>query len=164
MLATLRPPSLRLRERRLNMRLMAHWQGQRDGRRFASWRDIDRTEIEDIWPDCFVIAVADQTSPTFHYVGETIARSSGLASGVDGGTPPVSAVPSETLLGAALRQLGTLFSDKTVVTDGGVFQDAVQAEFLFRSILLPLSDDQQAINFVIGGARCKDLTKVPGGS
>ncbi len=160
MLATLRPPSLRLRERRLNMRLMAHWQSHRDGRRFASWRDIDRTEIEDIWPDCFVIAVADQTSPTFQYVGETIAKSAG----VDGGTPPVSAVPSETLLGAALRQLDTLFSDGTVVTNGGVFQDADQTEFLFRSILLPLSDDQQAINFVIGGARCKTLTGVPGDS
>ena len=85
MLAILRPPSLRLRERRLNMRLMAHWQSQRDGRRFASWRDIDRTEIEDIWPDCFVIAEADQTSPTFQYVGETIAKSAGI----DGGTPPV---------------------------------------------------------------------------
>ncbi len=160
MLATLRPPSLRLRERRLNMRLMAHWQSQRDGRRFASWRDIDRTEIEDIWPDCFVIAVADQTSRTFQYVGETIAKSAG----VDGGTPAVSAVPSETLLGAALRQLDTLFSDETVVTNGGVFQDADQAEFLFRSILLPLSDDQQAINFVIGGARCKTLARVPGDS
>ena len=73
-------------------------------------------------------------------------------------------MPSETLLGAALRQLDTLFSDETVVTNGGVFQDADQAEFLFRSILLPLSDDQQAINFVIGGARCKTLTRVPGDS
>ncbi len=164
MLATLRPPSLRLRERRLNMRLMAHWQSQRDGRRFASWRDIDRTEIEDIWPDCFVIAVAAETSPTFQYVGETIANASGLAQGIDGGTPPVSAVPSETLLGTALRQLDMLFSDRTVVTNGGVFQDADQADFLFRSILLPLSDDQQAINFVIGGARCKVLTQVPRGS
>ena len=154
MLATLRPPNLRLRERRLTMRLMAHWQNQRDGRRFPSFAEIDRTEIEDIWRDCFIIAVVDETSSTFQYIGETIAKTSGI----EAGAPANSVEPHETLLGCALRQLDTVFTDRTVVTDGGAFQDADRAEFLFRSILLPLSGDQKTVNFVIGGARCKPST------
>ena len=155
--AALRPLSLRLRERRLNMRLMAHWQDRRDGKRFASLRDIDRTEIDDIWPDCFVIAMAGDPDPTFQYVGATIAN----FSGVEAGASVDSATAYQTLLGCAVRQLGTLFNDQAVVTDSGFFQKSDQTEFMFRSILLPLSDDQVTVNFVIGGVRCKIVTTMP---
>ncbi len=160
MLATPGPPNLRLRERRLNMRLMAHWQKQRDGRRFPALAEIDQNEIEDIWPDCFVIAVANDKGPSFQYIGAAIAESSGI----EAGAPVVSAAPCDTLLRSALGKLDTVFSDKTVVTDSGVFKAADQAELLFRAILLPLSDDQETINFVIGGARCKALIRVPAAS
>ncbi len=154
----------RLHERRLNMRLMAQWQERRGDRSFASYSDIDLALIDDIWPDCFVVVAGDR-EPVFHHVGPAIAADSGIGVGQPAIFPP----PHQTLLGCALRPLATVFSQKIVVSDGGVFHDTGQTAYLYRSILLPLSDDQETINYVIGGARCKPLASAgrdgePGGA
>ena len=41
------------------------------------------------------------------------------------------------------------------MSDVGRFFNRKGEEILYRSILLPLSQDQQTIDCVIGGARCK---------
>ncbi len=44
------------------------------------------------------------------------------------------------------------------VTMGGSFRNPAGREILYRSVLLPLSDDQRTISAVLGAANCKEKT------
>ena len=128
---------------------MGLWQEQRRGSAFPSLEDMNSGAINDVLPDCFTVHVADPC--TFQHLGEVIATQSGLLTN----DLSMSQVPDRTLLSAALRGFGQVLESRVPLGDTGEFEDAKGHRYLFRSILLPLSDDQQSIDFVLGGARCK---------
>jgi hypothetical protein len=140
------------RERRLNMRLMAFWWDKRADRRFPSAQDFDPQELSDVWTHCFTLQLQDPCEQSaFHYVGDTIAEMSGLG----GAEITVDEIGENTLLGHATRNVGEVLAQQVPVVRSGEFMNEEGETVMYRSILLPLSQDQDTVDCVVGGARCK---------
>ena len=140
------------RERRLNMRLMAFWWDKRADRRFPSAEDFDPQELSDVWAHCFTLQPQDPYEQSaFHYVGDSIAA----VSGISGAEITVDELSENSLLNHATRNVGEVLKQQVPVIRSGEFMNEKGETVMYRSILLPLSRDQETINFVVGGARCK---------
>lgn len=139
-------------ERRLTYRLLNYWEALRGVRTYPAVSDIEGTTIPDVWPWCFVLDTKrDYPSPYFHYLGENLAKYSGIyLSGKDDWRM--------TLLDKAASHLDRTLSarEPILIEDELVRYDG--RRLLFRSIMLPLSDDGTAISHVLGAAngRLKD--------
>jgi hypothetical protein len=144
----------RVSERRLNMRLMSYWQDLRGTGPHAPIERFDPEAVADLWPHCFtIVPAASPDQATFGHIGDLIAADSGLTT-----TGLVASdIPADTLLGNALRLVAEVLKVKYPIVDGGEFRDQLGRPSLYRSILLPLSDDQGTVGLLVGGARCKVL-------
>ena len=140
------------RERRLNMRLMAFWWDRRADRRFPSVEDFDPEELSDVWTHCFTLTPEEPCDQSaFRYVGDTIAAASGLTQT----EITVDHVSKNSLLDHATRNVNEVLAQQVPVIRSGEFVNEDGETVMYRSILLPLSQDQETINCVVGGARCK---------
>ena len=140
------------RERRLNMRLMAFWWDKRADRRFPSVEDFDPRELSDVWTHCFTLHPQDPFEQSvFRYVGDSIAA----GSGINGAEITVDKLGENSLLDHATRNVSEVLTQQVPVIRSGEFVNEEGETAMFRSILLPLSQDQATINCVVGGARCK---------
>lgn len=139
-------------ERRLNMRLMAFWWDRRADRHFPTLEDFDPEALSDVWNHCFTICpAADRGKSAFKFVGDTIAR----ASGIEEKPSSVEQIRENCLLDHATRNLDEVLTQKVPVIRSGEFENEDGQTIMFRSILLPLSEDQTNVDHLVGGARCK---------
>ncbi len=136
-------------ERRLVYRIMRYWQKQSQGRPYPSLSDIDATAIADMWPSCFVLETgASAEAPYFHYLGSSLAKYSGVfLGGENDWSLTLLDKATERFQDAVQHRQPVMLEDEVVRYDG--------TELLFRSILLPLSDDGENINYLLGAANGK---------
>jgi hypothetical protein len=59
------------------------------------------------------------------------------------------------LLDHAARNVGEVLTQQVPVIRSGEFVNEEGETVMYRSILLPLSQDQATVDCVVGGARCK---------
>jgi hypothetical protein len=139
--------------RRMVHRLLAHWRDAQGEGGFPSLDAILKRDLGDILPSIFVLKVsADAGEPAFARVGKLFA---GEVSGDLTGRP-VSAVPEGTLLEQAvgIYDDGVLVR-KVPIIRGGEFEHVQGGTVLYRSIILPLSEGQGTIDFLLGAANSK---------
>lgn len=140
------------RERRLNMRLMAFWWDKRADRRFPRAEDFNPEELNDVWTHCFKLRPEEPSErSSFQYVGDTLAETSGVTSS----EITVGQLGENTLLEHATRNVSEVLRQQVPVVRSGEFVDRNGDTVLYRSILLPVSEDEDTIDCVVGGARCK---------
>lgn len=138
-------------ERRLVLRLMAYWDDLRGDRAFPSATEIDPAAVGDDWPFCCVLALAEPLeASTFEHVGPELLGAGGAAA--DG--LRLDAVPEDVLLRPALGYLTRVLRKRVPMSLGGEARLAA-GPALYRSILLPLSDDGEAIDRVLGAANAR---------
>lgn len=128
------------------MRLWHYWNSKKQGRLFPALDDIAPAEIEDLWPYCFVLKISDSREfPNFHYLGSALAQYSGVFLSGKGNW-------DRTLLDMAAREFARTIAGRRPV----ILEDELRRYdgklLLFRSIMLPLSDDEVDINYVLGAA------------
>ena len=143
-------------ERRLVLRLLTYWRSLRGERDFPSFGEIDPSKIPNIWPDCLVLEVADgKDDPVFRVVGE------GLAPYADGSLVGhrVSDIAQSTLLGAAVSYFDEVLQKGSPVCRGGEFSSNGSTTFLYRSIILPMSDDGETISGLLVALTCRDVAE-----
>lgn len=135
----------RSEERRLVLRLMAYWDDLRDGRDFPKYSEIDPNTIGDDWAHCHTLALHEPpASSTFIHVGEIYRPDL-----PEGGAATLADCPQGTLLHAATHYIDRVLEKKVPVSLGGHARLGADS-VLYRSILLPLSDDDSTINFLLG--------------
>lgn len=137
------------KQRRVIWQLLDYWERKRGDRDFPSLDDIDPEEIAELWPYCFILDVENfRDVPYFHYLGPKLARYSGVfLSGRHDW--------SRTLLKKAVCHYQEALTRRAPVL---VEEDLTQYDnkrLLFRSVLLPLSDDGVTIKFLFGAANGK---------
>ena len=143
------------RERRLVMRLLAYWEEVRGDRKFPPLADIDPRAIDDMWPHCFVLdVVAGVDYPIFHYLGPALAKYSGVY--LSGRS--VAETPHQTLLDRATFHFRQVLKTGMPIASDDEFERFDGVRIIYRSIVLPLSDDQETINYLLGAANGKELT------
>ncbi len=138
--------------RRMAHRLLAHWRDAQPEGGFPSLNAVLARDLGDILPSIFVLKVsADAGEPAFARVGKLFA---GEVSGDLMGRP-VSTVPEGTLLEQAVGIYAEVLARKVPITRGGEFEHVQGGTVLYRSIILPLSENQGTIGFLLGAANSK---------
>lgn len=141
-------------ERRLVHRLLAYWRGLQSGDEFPSFAAIDPGEIPDIWGNTFVLeVVGNESDPVFRALGDEIAAHYG-ASLIDS---YVSEVPENSLVSVSVGYLDEVLRKGVPISRGGDFRKDDGTEVLYRSILLPMSDDGETISGILGAANCREV-------
>lgn len=125
-------------------------------RRYPSFADIDRREISDFWPSCFLL---DFNGPGGGAVFTEVGSEYG---GYYPGSlldVPVSSLQANTLAEQSTAYLQEIIAKGVPITRGGEFTNSDGETVLFRSIILPLSDDGENIDGFIGAANCRIVSK-----
>ncbi|MEM8987370.1 MAG: hypothetical protein AAGC95_11680 [Pseudomonadota bacterium] len=136
-------------ERRLSHRLFLHWLMQAGEAPYASYEDISPDQLGEDWDWCFILDVEKSSDfPYFTHLGKQLAGYSGvLLTGCSDW--------SCTVLDKATEKVEEMLRDRAPL----LVQDELtlfnKNRLLFRSILLPLSDDQRTITHVLGAANGK---------
>ena len=139
-------------EQRLVLRLLSLWRDACGFERFPSFDRMQAARIDDIWAHRFVIDLSGV--PTFRELGEDFAAHT------DGSLleRPVEDAPADTLIGHALTSLADVVKREVPISRGGRFINANGTEVLFRSIILPLSEDGKSVDTLFGAANCRTLS------
>jgi len=140
-------------ERRLVLRLLVYWRELRGDRDFPSFADVNPEAIPDMWPHCFVLETAGAgTDAVFRAVGDDIARHfPGVIIG-----RRVSQVTKKSLFSVTIDYLDEVFAKRAPVSHGGEFYQDDGTHILYRSIILPMSDDGETISGLLCAANCRE--------
>ena len=141
-------------ERRLVLRLLAHWRTLCNDRDYPSFFEVDPAAIPQMWDDCFVLEIfEDGDEPRYRAMGET------LSTYVD--SPlidlPISMAPDNSLPGVAVSFLDEVLKKGVPISRGDEFYKDDGTKVLFRSILLPVSDDGVTISGILGAVNCREV-------
>ncbi len=139
-------------ERRLVHRVLHHWRGAEEERGIPSLKSFLARDLGDMRPALFVLKVADDLEePEVAHIGQSFLDE--VSNDLVG--KPISAVPDGTLLKQALAFYSRVVAKKVPITLGDEFVNARGQTILYRSIILPLSEDGEEINFLLCAANCK---------
>ena len=138
------------KERRLVLRLLDYWRDLCGERDLPAVSDVDGGAIPDMWDYCFMIDVTG-AAPRFTHFGAWHAA----FSGDDMTGRPLSELAMDTLAERGTRYLPEVLRRCIPITYGGSVEEPKGRNILYRSILLPLSDDSQTLTGVLGGANCR---------
>jgi hypothetical protein len=129
-------------ERRLVERVLDHWTKAAAGRRFPRLDEIESWVVGADWANCLVISVQSPIELShFVAVGKNLA---------------VALCAKDTLAGVLLSHLRPVLSARRcLIVEGGAKLRGVP--ILYRGVLLPLSDDGVAIDYVLGAANNRTL-------
>ncbi|MDJ0609356.1 MAG: PAS domain-containing protein [Kiloniellales bacterium] len=133
-------------QRRLTWRLLSYWERLRGERDFPTLSDVKAEEIPELWPYCFILDVKNfREFPYFHYFGRSLARYSGVfLSGHQD--------LSHTLLKKAVCHYREAVERGAPVLVEEELTQFDRRRLLFRSVLLPLSEDQVSVDYLLGAA------------
>jgi hypothetical protein len=129
-------------ERRLVGRVLRHWTKTVHAKGFPRRGDIDPWMLGEDWANCLLIAVESPIELShFIAVGENLA---------------IALRPNDTLAGVLLSLVPRVVSAHRGLTiEGGA--TIRSSPILFRSVLLPLSEDGVAIDHVLGATNHRAL-------
>jgi hypothetical protein len=140
-------------ERRLVLSLLTYWRGLIGEADFPSFADLDPAAIPDMWPHCFVLDVTEYPEdPIVRVAQPSIMDDAGSVIGKH-----ISALPRATLLGQAVSFTDEALRKCVPVSRGGDFVRQDGARVLYRSILLPMSDDGVTICGLFGAANSRTV-------
>lgn len=150
-------------ERRLVLRLLNYWRDllkdEQDFRLFPSFADIEPTAIHDIWQHCFALDLyGHESGPVFRAVGaEFNEHFDGNLSNL-----PISQLDPDSLTALSSQYYFEVLDKSAPISRGGQIDVPDGPQILYRSILLPMSDDGDTISGFLGAANCREATIVPG--
>ena len=143
-------------ERRLVLQLLSYWREICGERRYPSFSDLNPDAISDIWPSCFAMEVgAELPNAVFRAIGEAYASHSSVS--LD--NLRASDVPDGNLVIHSIEFLAEVMAKGVPVSRGGEFVTDEGATVLFRSIMLPMSDDGETVSGVLGAANCRMISE-----
>lgn len=145
-------------ERRLVLRLLSYWRELCGEQEFASFADVDPANIPDMWDNCLVLDVTGhQENPVFRSIGLELAT----LVDVDLIDRHVTEAPQNTLVSVAVAYAGEVLRKQVPISRGGEFFKPDGIRVLYRSILLPMSDDGETVSGLFGAANCREVIDDP---
>ncbi len=140
-------------ERRLVLRLLGYWRDIRGDEGYPTFAEVDPAAISDIWPHCFVLETAGaENDPVFRAVGHEIAKCfPGAIVGCR-----VSEITKPSLFAVAIDYLDQVLAKGAPISHGGEFHQDDGTKILYRSIVLPMSDDGETISGLLCAANCRE--------
>ena len=141
-------------ERRLVLRLLWHWRSLCGERKLPVISDVDPTAIPDIWPHSFLLEIdGTEGRHIFKALGDQIGKiSTGSLVGMRVTDAPVDALPS-----LAVAYIDEVLEKGVPISRGGEFAKPDGTRVLYRSVLLPVGEDENTISGILGAANCREV-------
>lgn len=141
-------------ERRMVLRLLSQWREWCGGDQYPSFASVDPTQIAEIWGYCFVLdIIGHEDNPVVRTVGKELqdylpeqVRNCAL-----------SDVPAGSLIEHAASYYHEILDRGVPISRGGEFVKYDGMKVLYRSIIMPMSDDGINISGLLGAANCREV-------
>ncbi len=145
--------TMRRRERRLVGHALSCWENSRGGRRFPTRGDLEAMIGEELTENIFLIAIGeDEAADEIIQSGSVLIEALRLN---PVGKKVVNVLPSATEKGLSFCRAAAEL--KKPIADVGHFTNAAGEDVYYRSVLLPLSDDQENVNYLMGAFSFKSV-------
>lgn len=140
------PPPLKGQEQRMTFRLLSLWNRLRGERSMPSLADIDIHEIEEVWHSTFTIDVrGDESEHVFQYFGPDLAT----VFDNDYTGMELEDAMNDIMINNTIGYYDKVIQTKQPQSESSEFYMDGK-EVRYRSIILPLSSDDENIDFVFG--------------
>jgi hypothetical protein len=134
-------------ERRVSATAVQYWRELAAPRRYPGRAQVTRQSAPSLWENLFIIKVGpDAAEHVFEQTGAVLRE----ALGSDPTGKTVGDVLPREIVGRALYFQKAACDLMAPIDEAGRFTRADGVEIVYRAVLLPLSDDQRAANYLLG--------------
>ena len=145
--------AMRRSERRLVGHALSCWEKSRGGRRFPNRSDLEAMIGDALAENIFLISIGeDEADDEIIQSGSVLIEALRLN---PVGRKVVNVLPSATEKGLSFCRAAAEL--KKPIADVGHFTNAEGEDVYYRSVLLPLSDDQENVNYLMGAFSFKSV-------
>lgn len=139
-------------ERRLTLRILRLWWSANPGDEIPSLEDISGQEMDADGPTIVLLAIPDDGGePIYERIGENFTASQG--GGLIG--KPFTEAPPDSALRQTIDYYDEVLEKNAPVTLGNEIIDENGDTLMYRSIILPLSDNKEDVNYLLCAASWK---------
>jgi hypothetical protein len=148
------PPEIGVDERRMHVRAYNHWVSLLDGRPYPLIDDLDPAGLEDFGDHSVLLDFsADAEDPMLCFLGRALRDECA----VDANIRRISEVPKRSLLSRLTDHYLQIIANNAPIGFEAEYVNRRGGNTLYRGILMPLSSDGEAIDFIYGVINWKDL-------
>ncbi len=141
-------------ERRMHVRAYNHWVSLLDGRALPSIEDLNPEELTDFGPNSVLLDfTGGAENPAIAYLGVRLSRECGF----DEEPLTVSDVPARSLLSRLTDHYLQIIANRAPIGFEAEFVSSAGTNTMYRGILMPLSTDDDTIDFVYGVINWKEV-------
>jgi len=152
------PAAIGTDERRMHVRAYNHWVSLLGGRAYPSIEDLQPDDNDDFGPHSVLL---DFTSgierPSIAWLGQKLRTECDLPGDVDS----ISDVPPRSLLSRLTDHYLQIIANRAPVGFEAEFVNARGFATMYRGILMPLSSDDDTIDFIYGVINWKEVVSGP---
>ena len=148
------PAAIGSDERRMHVRAYNHWVSLLDGRLLPSIEDLNPEELTDFGPNSVLLDfTSGAENPAIAYLGAKLSHECGF----DEEPLTVSDVPARSLLSRLTDHYLQIIANRAPIGFEAEFVSSAGANTMYRGILMPLSTDDDTIDFVYGVINWKEV-------
>jgi hypothetical protein len=141
-------------ERRMHVRAYNHWVSLLDGRALPSIEDLNPEELTDFGPNSVLLDfTSGAENPAIAYLGAKLNHECGF----DEDPLTVADVPARSLLSRLTDHYLQIIANRAPIGFEAEFLNARGFNTMYRGILMPLSSDDDTIDFVYGVINWKEV-------
>jgi hypothetical protein len=145
-------------ERRMHVRAYNHWASLLDGRAYPSVEDLHPEDGEDFAPHSVLLDfTAGSASPSIAWLGQKLRAECDLPGEVDS----IGDVPPRSLLSRLTDHYLQIIANRAPVGFEAEFVNSRGHNTMYRGILMPLSSDDDTIDFIYGVINWKEVASLP---
>ncbi|WP_114953341.1 PAS domain-containing protein [Sphingosinicella terrae] len=149
-----RPPEIGVDERRMHVRAYNYWVSLLNGRPYPSIGDVDPHTIEDFGGNSVLLDFSTNAhDPEIAFLGRALR----YECDVDQTIRRISQVPPRSLLSRLTDHYMQIIANRAPIGFEAEFVGQRGHNTLYRGILMPLSSDGEAIDFIYGVINWKEL-------
>jgi hypothetical protein len=149
-----RPPEIGVDERRMHVRAYNYWVSLLGGRPYPTIGDLDPHNIEDFGPNSVLLDFSRSTTdPHIVFLGRELRLECGLELGIS----RISQVPARSLLSRLTDHYLQIIANRAPIGFEAEFVGRRGLSTMYRGILMPLSSNGEAIDFIYGVINWKEL-------
>ncbi|CAN5396250.1 hypothetical protein BH09PSE3_BH09PSE3_28490 [soil metagenome] len=145
-------------ERRMHVRAYNHWASLLDGRAYPSVEDLHPEDGQDFAPHSVLLDfTAGSASPSIAWLGQKLRAECDLP----GETDSIADVPPRSLLSRLTDHYLQIIANRAPVGFEAEFVNSRGHNTMYRGILMPLSSDDDTIDFIYGVINWKEVASAP---
>ncbi|MBX3560341.1 MAG: hypothetical protein KF780_00860 [Sphingomonas sp.] len=148
------PPEIGVDERRMHVRAYNYWVSLLNGRDYPSIGDVDPQTIGDFGPNSVLLDFSrNEHDPGIAFLGAALRAECALERDIQS----ISQVPARSLLSRLTDHYLQIIANRAPIGFEAEFVSDLGKNMLYRGILMPLSSNGEAIDFIYGVINWKEM-------